>query len=35
MSLAMINAKVPDGSLGPWWLGQAGFAFKGSDGKTV
>jgi L-ascorbate 6-phosphate lactonase len=35
MSLALIDAKVPDGSLGLWWLGQAGFAFKTSAGQVV
>jgi L-ascorbate 6-phosphate lactonase len=35
MSLQMIDAKVPGGSLAVWWLGQAGFAFKTSDGRTA
>jgi L-ascorbate 6-phosphate lactonase len=35
MSLALIDEKVPDGSLGLWWLGQAGFAFKTPDGRVV
>ncbi len=35
MSLEMIDAKVPDASLAIWWLGQAGFAFKTPQGRTV
>jgi len=35
MSLAWIDAEVPDGSLGLWWLGQAGFVFKTPGGKVV
>ncbi len=35
MSLSLIDAGVPDGSLALWWLGQAGFAFKTSAGKLV
>jgi L-ascorbate 6-phosphate lactonase len=35
MSLALIDAKVPDGSLGLWWLGQAGFAFKTPGGQVI
>ncbi len=35
MSLEMFDAQVPDGSLALWWLGQAGFAFKTPQGRTV
>jgi len=35
MSLSMLNADVPGGSLALWWLGQAGFAFKTAAGRTV
>ena len=35
MSLSLIDAEVPGGSLGLWWLGQAGFVFKNPGGKTV
>jgi len=35
MSLSMIDAAVPSGSLGLWWLGQAGFVFKTPAGKVV
>jgi L-ascorbate 6-phosphate lactonase len=35
MSLSMLGADVPAGSLALWWLGQAGFAFKTSSGRIV
>ena len=35
MSLSMLDAAVPSGSLGIWWLGQAGFAFKTPAGKVI
>ena len=35
MSLSMLNADVPGGSLALWWLGQAGFAFKTAAGRIV
>ena len=35
MSLLLLDADVPRGSLGLWWLGQAGFVFKTSGGKIV
>ena len=35
MSLQQINEAVPQGSVGVWWLGQAGFAFKTPAGKIV
>ena len=35
MSLSLIDAAVPTESLGLWWLGQAGFAFKTPAGKVV
>ena len=35
MSLSMLDAAVPNGSLGLWWLGQAGFAFKTPAGRIV
>jgi L-ascorbate 6-phosphate lactonase len=35
MSLSSIDANVPGGSLGLWWLGQAGFVFKTPAGKIV
>jgi L-ascorbate 6-phosphate lactonase len=35
MSLSSIDAAVPPGSLGLWWLGQAGFAFKTPGGRIV
>ncbi|MCE5267236.1 MAG: MBL fold metallo-hydrolase [Planctomycetaceae bacterium] len=35
MSLSLVDAKVPDGTLGLWWLGQAGFVFKTAGGKVV
>jgi L-ascorbate 6-phosphate lactonase len=35
MSLSMLNADVPAGSLALWWLGQAGFAFKTPAGRIV
>ncbi|HLA85768.1 MAG TPA: MBL fold metallo-hydrolase [Thermoguttaceae bacterium] len=35
MSLALIDADVPDRSLALWWLGQAGFVFKTPGGKVV
>ncbi|MBU4272831.1 MAG: MBL fold metallo-hydrolase [Planctomycetes bacterium] len=35
MSLSLIDAEVPGGSLGLWWLGQAGFVFKTPAGKIV
>lgn len=35
MSLSLIDAEVPGGSLGLWWLGQAGFVFKTPSGKIV
>jgi L-ascorbate 6-phosphate lactonase len=35
MSLSMLDAAVPSGSLALWWLGQAGFAFKTPAGKII
>jgi L-ascorbate metabolism protein UlaG (beta-lactamase superfamily) len=35
MSLSMSDAAVPSGSLGLWWLGQAGFVFKTPAGKVI
>jgi L-ascorbate 6-phosphate lactonase len=35
MSLLMLDAAVPSGSLAIWWLGQAGFAFKTHAGKVI
>ena len=35
MSLSMIDAEVPGGALGLWWLGQAGFVFKTPAGKII
>jgi L-ascorbate 6-phosphate lactonase len=35
MNLAQFDAPVPSGSLGLWWLSQAGFVFKTPAGKIV
>ena len=35
MSLSLINESVSSGSLGLWWLGQAGFVFKTPAGKIL
>jgi L-ascorbate 6-phosphate lactonase len=35
MSLSLLDQSVPGGSLGVWWLGQAGFVFKTPAGKIV
>jgi L-ascorbate 6-phosphate lactonase len=35
MSLQLLDAAVPAGSLALWWLGQAGFAFKTNAGNVV
>jgi L-ascorbate 6-phosphate lactonase len=35
MALLKLDSAVPSGSLGLWWLGQAGFVFKTSAGKVI